>query len=120
MRSPSGRGRVSVAARFGALYIVPRLPEFFRRYPDVSVEVLVSDRSASMVEDGIDVGIRIGELAESSLVARKIGTSAVIVVGSPAYLKERGEPTKPTDLDGHRCIGFSSQTGPRAWRFAGK
>ena len=118
--SPSGRVRVSVAPSFGALYIVPRLPEFFRRYPDVSVEVLVSDRSANLVEDGIDVGIRNGDLAESSLIARKIGATPVIVVASPAYLEERGEPTKPSDLDGHRCVVFSSQTGPQAWRFAGK
>jgi LysR family transcriptional regulator for bpeEF and oprC len=120
LRSPSGRVRVSVAPSFGALYIVPRLPEFFRRYPEVKIEVLVSDRSANLIEDGIDVAIRNGELAESSLIARKIGTTPIIVVASPAYLNEHGEPTKPSDLESHRCIVFSSQTGPRPWLFAGR
>jgi DNA-binding transcriptional LysR family regulator len=120
LRSPSGLVRVSAAPSFGALCIVPRLPEFFRRYPDVSVELLVSDRSARLIEEGIDVGIRIGELPESSLLARKIGTTEVVVVASPAYLKAGGEPSSPGDLKRHACIVFASQTGPRPWRFEGK
>jgi DNA-binding transcriptional LysR family regulator len=120
LRSPSGRVRVSVAPGFGALYIVPRLPELYRRYPQVSVDVLTSDRSVNLVEDGIDVGIRNGDLSESSLVARKIGTSPVIVVASRAYIEEHGEPAKPGDLEGHRCVVFSSQTGPRPWLFSGR
>src|SRR4029077_21276501 len=79
LTAPSGRVRVSVAPSFGALYIVPRLGEFFRRYPEVSVEVLVSDRTSNLIEEGIDVGIRNGELAESSLIARKLGTSPIVV-----------------------------------------
>jgi DNA-binding transcriptional LysR family regulator len=120
LRAPSGLVRVSAAPSFGALCIVPRLPEFFRRYPDVSVELLVSDRSARLIEEGIDVGIRIGELPESSLLARKIGTTEVVVVASRAYLKARGEPSSPGDLKRHPCIVFASQTGPRPWRFEGK
>jgi LysR family transcriptional regulator for bpeEF and oprC len=120
IRSPSGRVRVSVAPGFGALYIAPRLPELYRRYPDVSIEVLTSDRTVNLVEDGIDVGIRNGELSESSLVARKIGTSPVVVVGSRAYIEDHGEPAKPSDVEGHRCIVFSSQTGPRPWLFSGR
>jgi DNA-binding transcriptional LysR family regulator len=120
LKSPSGRVRVSVAPSFGALCVVPALPEFFRRYPDLGVEILVSDRSANLIEDGIDVGIRMGKLSESSLIARKIATTPVVVVASPAYLEERGEPTKPSELPGHRCVVFSSQTGPRPWRFAGR
>jgi len=120
LSSPSGLVRVGVAPSFGALHIVPRLPEFFRRYPDVAVEVLASERSANLIEEGIDVAIRNGELADSSLVARKIGSTSVIVVASPAYLKDRGEPKKPADLAGHSCIVFSSQSGPRPWQFAGR
>ena len=120
LTSPSGRVRVAVAPGFGALYIVPRLPEFFGRYPDVSIEILASDRSANLIEDGIDIGIRNGELAESSLIARKIGTSPIVVVASPAYLVEHGEPSKLSDLQNHRCVVFSSQTGPRPWVFAGR
>jgi len=120
LSSPSGLVRVGVAPSFGALHIVPRLPEFFRRYPDVAVEVLASERSANLIEEGIDVAIRNGELADSSLVARKIGSTSVIVVASPEYLKDRGEPKKPADLAGHSCIVFSSQSGPRPWQFAGR
>jgi DNA-binding transcriptional LysR family regulator len=120
LKSPSGLVRVAVAPSFGALHIVPRLPEFFRRYPEVTVEVLTSDRMVNLVEEGIDVAVRNGELAESSLVARKIGTTPVVAVASPAYLKERGEPSRPGDLEGHRCIVFASQTGARPWRFDGR
>jgi LysR family transcriptional regulator for bpeEF and oprC len=120
LKAPSGLVRVSVAPSFGALCVVPHLLPFFRRYPDVRVELLVSDRIANLIEDGIDVGVRIGELAESSLVARRIATTPVIFVASPSYLSDQGEPTKPAELEGHRCVVFCSQTGPRPWRFAGK
>jgi LysR family transcriptional regulator for bpeEF and oprC len=112
--------RFSVAPSFGALYIVPRLPELFRRYPGITVEVLASDRSADLVEDGIDVAIRTGELSESTLVAQKLCTTRVLVVASPAYLEENGEPAKPSDLEVHRCIVVSSQSGPRPWQFEGR
>jgi LysR family transcriptional regulator for bpeEF and oprC len=120
LRSPAGRVRVSVAPSFGGLYIVPHLAEFSRRYPDVRLEVLVTDRTTNLIEDGIDLAIRNGELPESSLVARKVGSSPVVVVASQTYLDEHGEPTKPSDLEGHRCIVFASETGPRAWHFAGR
>jgi len=120
LQAPSGRVRVSVAPSFGALYLVPRLHEFFRRFPDISVEVLASDRTANLVEDGIDVAIRNGELADSSLVARRVGSEPIVVVASTQYLRAEGEPTKPSDLAKHRCIVFSSQTGPRAWTLVGR
>jgi LysR family transcriptional regulator, regulator for bpeEF and oprC len=75
LQAPSGRVRVSVAPTFGAVYLVPRLQEFFRRFPDVSIEVLGSVRTTNLIEDGIDVAIRNGELADSSLVARRISGS---------------------------------------------
>ena len=118
--APSGRLRVSAAPSFGALHIVPNLPEFFARFPEVSVEVLASERSVNLIEDGIDVAIRNGELSESSLVARKLGTTPVVVAASRAYLEKNGEPSKPADLRGHACILFSSQSGPRPWRFEAK
>jgi LysR family transcriptional regulator for bpeEF and oprC len=119
-RAPSGHVRVAVAPSFGALHLVPRLPDFFRRYPEVSVELIASDRTVDLVEGGIDIAVRNGELAESSLVARKLATSAVVVVASRAYLEEHGAPSKPADLAKHRCIGFASSTGPRAWRLGGR
>ena len=115
-----GRVRVAVAPSFAGLHLVPRLGEFFRKYPAVSVEVLASERLLNLVEEGIDVAVRNGEVAESSVVARKIGSSAIVVVASPAYLEEHGEPAKPTDLERHRCIVFSSPTGPRPWLLGGR
>ena len=120
LKAPSGLVRVSVAPSFSALYIVPRLPDFFGRYPQVNVEVIASERSANLIEDGIDVGIRNGKLPSSSLVARKLCMSPVIVVASPAYLERHGEPKRPADLEKHRCIVFSSEMGPRPWQLAGK
>jgi len=71
--APSGVVRVAVSAGFGRLYIVPRLPEFFARYPDVALDLDISERQVNLVEDGVDVAIRIGPLADSSLIARRIG-----------------------------------------------
>jgi DNA-binding transcriptional LysR family regulator len=120
LQAPSGHVRVSVAPSFGALYLVPRLLEFSRRFPDISLEILASDRTTHLVEEGIDVAIRNGELADSSLIARRVGSVPIVVVASTQYLRAEGEPAKPSDLAKHRCIIFSPKTGPRAWTFVGR
>src|SRR6202022_1405193 len=88
------------------------------RYPNVVVEMLVSERTSNLVEEGIDRAIRNGALADSSLIARKSGESAVVAVASAEYLERRGEPTRLSDLDGHDGVIFVSQDGPRPWTFA--
>src|SRR6202048_5564714 len=93
--SPSGVVRVTAAPGFSRLYVVPRLPLFRERYPNVVVEMLVSERTTNLVEEGIDLAIRNGTLSDSSLIARKIGESAIIAVASADYLERRGEPTRP-------------------------
>src|SRR5882724_1783309 len=118
--SPSGVVRVTVAHAFSRLYVVPRLPKFFARYPDVGVEMLVSERTSNLVEEGIDLAIRNGTLSDSGLIARKIGESAVVAVASAEYLERRGEPTRPSDLDHHDGVIFVSQNGPRPWTFASR
>lgn len=118
--APSGLIRVTVAPVFGRLYIVPRLSEFFGRYPDIVVELVVTDRIVNLVEEGIDLAIHNGELKDSSLVTQRIATTPVITVASPSYLKAHGEPASPSELDGHRCIIFAPQGAPRAWGFKGK
>jgi LysR family transcriptional regulator for bpeEF and oprC len=118
--APSGLIRVTVAPVFGHLYVVPRLPEFFARYPDIILEFVVTDRIVNLVEEGIDLAIHNGELKDSTLVAQTIATTPVITVGSPAYLTRHGEPASPSDLDQHRCIIFAPQGAPRPWWFAGK
>src|ERR1700730_6153101 len=92
--SPSGVVRVTAAHAFSRLYVVPKLPTFRERYPKVVVEMLVSERTSNLVEEGIDLAIRNGALSDSSLVARKIGEFAVVAVASPDYLERKGEPTR--------------------------
>src|ERR1700756_2098539 len=96
--SPSGVVRVTAAHAFSRLYVVPKLPLFRERYPKVVVEMLVSERTSNLVEEGIDLAIRNGALSDSSLVARKIGVSAIIAVASTEYLERKGEPRRPSDL----------------------
>jgi DNA-binding transcriptional LysR family regulator len=118
--SPSGVVRVTAAPAFARLYVMPKLSAFHARYPKVVVESLVSERTSNLVEEGIDVAIRNGALSDSSLIARKIGESAVITVASPDYLERRGEPTRPSELDRHDGVIFVSQDGPRPWTFASR
>jgi LysR family transcriptional regulator for bpeEF and oprC len=112
--------RVTLAPVFGRLYVVPRLPDFFARYPDILVETVVTDHAANLVEEGLDLAIHNGELRDSTLIARKIATTPVITVASPSYLKKHGEPASPSELDKHQCVIYSPRGAPRAWGFKGK
>jgi DNA-binding transcriptional LysR family regulator len=117
--SPSGLVRVTVAPVFGRLHVVPLLPAFFARYPDIMVETIVTDRIVNLVEEGIDLAIHNGALADSTAVARRIATTPVITVATRTYLAAHGEPGTPLELDGHRCVIFAPQGAPRAWGFKG-
>jgi LysR family transcriptional regulator for bpeEF and oprC len=117
--APSGIVRVATSAALGRMHIVPRLPEFFEQYPGVSLDFRISERHISLIEDGIDVAIRIGNLSDSTLVARRIGSMQPKTVASPAYLERRGRPTKPEDLANHDCVTFIFQDAPRPWNFKG-
>ena len=115
--APSGLIRVTVAPVFGRLYIVPRLPEFFARYPDISVELTASGRNVNLIEEGVDLAIRNGELADSNMIVRRIAMAPFATVGTPAYLAIRGEPRTPTDLDAHACLIFAPLHEPLPWEF---
>jgi DNA-binding transcriptional LysR family regulator len=112
--------RVTAAHAFSRLFVVPKLPLFRERYPKVVVEMLVSERTSNLVEEGIDLAIRNGSLSDSSLIARKIGVSAIIAVASTEYLERKGEPRRPSDLDDHDGVIFVSQDGPRPWTFGSR
>jgi DNA-binding transcriptional LysR family regulator len=118
--APSGHVRVTVDPVFGRLYIVPRLGTFFARFPEITVEFLVSERLVNLVEEGVDMAIRNGALPDSTLVARRIATTPIVTVASPAYLEKHGEPTSPSDLDRHACVTFVSDRVLRPWGFSGK
>jgi len=110
---PSGLLVVSAPVGFGRLHVSPVMSAYLERYPDVSGELRLEDRMVSLVEDGIDLAIRIGELADSTLVARQVGEMRRITVASPSYLGVRGEPKRPEAVALHDTIRF----GATDWRF---
>jgi LysR family transcriptional regulator for bpeEF and oprC len=118
--SPSGRLRVDVPTGMGRGIIIPALPQFFERYPDIELEIGCSDRLVELVEEGVDCAVRGGELADSNLIARRVGVMHFITVAAPGYLARHGRPQHPNDLLQHRCINyFSSKTGKiYEWDFA--
>jgi LysR family transcriptional regulator for bpeEF and oprC len=118
--APSGLVRANVTPVFGRIHIVPRLGEFFARYPGVSVEFLVTDHLVNLVEEGVDVGVHNGELSDSTLIARKIAQTPIVTVATPAYLAAHGEPETPGDLEAHACVIYAPDGAPRVWGFAGR
>lgn len=119
---PSGRLVVSAPLGFGRLHVSPVMSVYLKRYPEVSGELRLEDRMINLVEDGIDLAVRIGHLADSTLVARHVGEMRRIVVASPTYLKARGEPKTPEAIASHDTIQFGTAVGVADWRFleAGK
>jgi DNA-binding transcriptional LysR family regulator len=115
---PAGRIRVSSPTLMGRLVIAPLLAEFLRRYPLLSVDLLLIDRAVDMVEEDIHLAIRVGRLRDSQLVARKLADLRMIVCASPDYLARRGVPQAPRDLTDHDCLVFSDAHGIAEWRFA--
>jgi len=114
---PSGRLVVSAPVGFGRLHVSPVMSAYLERYPDVSGELRLEDRMVSLVEDGIDLAIRIGELVDSTLVARQVGKMRRIMVASPSYLAVRGEPKRPEAVASHDTIRFGASSSLADWRF---
>jgi DNA-binding transcriptional LysR family regulator len=114
---PSGRLVVSAPVGFGRLHVTPLISAYLQRYPDVSGELRLTDRMIGLVEDGIDVAVRIGHLPDSSLVARHVGSMPRIVVASPDYLARRGHPETPEDIGKHDTIQFGAIASAPEWRF---
>lgn len=111
-RSPAGRLRVDAPTGLASLVIIPALPEFFARYPDIHLELGCSDRPVDLIEEGVDCAVRGGELGDSRLVARRVGAMHYVTCASPAYIERHGRPLHPDDLARHRCVNyFSARTG---------
>ena len=111
--SPRGLLRVNLPGRIGRLLVAPRLPEFLGRYPDVDIELGVTDRAVNLVEDGIDCVLRVGPLHDSGLIARRMGDLDLVNVASPAYLARHGVPRAPTDLARHQAVRYASPSTGR-------
>lgn len=114
---PSGRLVVSAPVGFGRLHVSPVMTAYLTRYPEVSGELRLADRMVNLVEDGVDLAVRIGHLADSTLVARHVGEMRRIVVASNGYLKQRGEPDTPEKIASHDTIQFGAMTTSPEWRF---
>jgi DNA-binding transcriptional LysR family regulator len=115
--SLSGRLRISAAPTFASLHVIPHLPQFLAMHPDLDMEIVLDDRQIDLVEEGIDVSLRTGELADSSLTARKIGQASRLIVGAPAYFARAGEPSTPSELVAHESIVYTRGWGRDAWTF---
>lgn len=110
--SPSGRLRVDAPTGLASSILVPALPAFFERYPDIQLELGCSDRLVDLIEEGVDCAVRGGTLADSTLIARRVGVLNMLTCASPAYLAQYGTPHHPRELERHRCVNyFSAKTG---------
>jgi DNA-binding transcriptional LysR family regulator len=115
---PKGVLKVALPASFGHQHIAPLVPRFAQRYPKVELALSLSDRSINLIEEGFDLAVRIAELKDSSLAARKLAPNRRVVCASPAYLREHGEPRTPQDLTRHNCLVASWEHGfAMAWEY---
>ncbi|CAN7489132.1 LysR family transcriptional regulator [Pararhizobium sp. LjRoot235] len=115
--TPRGLLRVNASVGFGECYILPLAGEFLALYPEVRLELSLSDSLIDLIEERTDVAIRVGPMRDSSLKARKLLDSHRITVATPGYLARRGEPKTPADLAGHNCITFAFGRTPGEWPF---
>jgi len=116
---PSGTLRVSAPLLLGERHLVPLLADFLEKYPDVRIELTLSDTFVNLVAERIDVALRVGALVDSSLVRMKIGAARGVIVASPAYLRRAGRPETPRDLAGHVCLRYANLPAAKEWRFRG-
>lgn len=117
LAAPHGRLRVNASVAFGVRHVVPLVPEFLRRYPDVTLELALSDEIIDLIEQRADIAIRSGPLRDSALKARRILASRSVIVAAPAYLERHGVPATPDDLAGHNCLQFNFRRSLDEWPF---
>jgi DNA-binding transcriptional LysR family regulator len=114
---PSGALRIAASLPIGLHVIAPALPDFRKLYPKVTIDLRLTDQIIDIVEQGIDVAVRIGELADSRLLSRRLGPHRLCAFASPAYLAARGAPTRPDELEGHDTVNLRYQSTGRAFRW---
>jgi DNA-binding transcriptional LysR family regulator len=112
-----GRVRMTAPTAFGARYLVPSLCDFMREHEEITVDLTLSDRRVALVEEGYDLALRIGELADSTLVARQLAPMRVVVCASPAYLQREGELREPAELQHRSCVIDSNFRNEHQWLF---
>lgn len=114
---PKGELTVTAPMMFGRLHIVPVVAEFLARYPEIEINLVLTDRVMHLMDEHVDVAVRIGELPDSSLMATNVGKVRRVVCASPGYLARHGAPATPADLAAHDCISFEVMESRRAWVF---
>lgn len=117
---PHGRLRITAPATYGRMHVAPIVNAFIAKYPAVEVDLLLLDRVVDLIEEGLDAAVRIGELPDSTLVARALGETRRVVCAAPAYLRRAGIPKTPAELQAHRCIVFSGLAAANEWAFGAK
>jgi len=117
---PRGLIRVTASADFGRSILLPLLREFMQRYPDIGIDLVLSNYPLDLIAGGIDVAIRAGHFEDSSLIAKPLGSMPLCLVASPAYLEQYGRPEHPNDLVNHDCPLYSPADNPRRWHFKDK
>lgn len=118
--APRGTLRVNAAVAFATYQIVPLMPEFLERYPEIHLELTVTDRVVDLIEEGVDVAIRIGARTDSSLISRQLAEDHRLICAAPAYFDRHGVPQTPDDLASHNCLAWmANQGGLNDWPFEG-
>lgn len=113
----AGALRIATSVSFGRTQVMSRMRAFMRRYPSLRIDLQLNDRFIDVVEEGIDVAFRIGELKDSGLIARRVGTTYRVTVGAPNYFLRHGEPKRPEDLRTHNCILYTGLFSPDEWPY---
>jgi len=115
--SPKGELLITAPVAFGRLHVVPVAAEFLVQYPEIGINLMLTDRVVHLMDEHADAAIRIGDLPDSMLMATRVGTVRRVICASPAYLAVHGRPLRPQDLSGHACITFEVLASMRAWMF---
>jgi DNA-binding transcriptional LysR family regulator len=113
----TGKLRVCAGVTFARIHVMPRVPEFLARYPDLDMDVILDDRNIDLVQEGIDVALRMGRLSDSTMTARRITTGRRAVLGTSAYFEDVGVPEAPGDLLAHRAVIYDVGNGGSVWTF---
>ena len=113
----TGKLRICAAVTFARIHLMPRIPEFLARHPGLEMEVVLDDRNIDLVQEGIDVALRMGELADSNLTARRITSGRRAVLGTSAYFERAGLPKEPGDLISHEAVIYAQKGGGTVWTF---
>ncbi|KXS32545.1 MAG: LysR family transcriptional regulator [Candidatus Gallionella acididurans] len=118
--TPRGTLKITMPFAFGLHRLGPVIADYVHLHSEVKLDLSLNDRYVDLIEEGFDLAIRIGTLPESRLIARKLGVASSIVCASPAYLKQHGIPTQPSDLNNHSCLGYTYTNSGNEWRFKNK